>query len=182
MGTTVVHTDSNFDADGPEYMRITNITATSSQMVLNSTSTGERYVVIKFRIGKNGLGQTTLQFYAPSNLASGQNYGHAGFAVAAAEDNEWHTVVIDLAARVAEGGYNADADGNYDLKSLYLRPYGNKQAAAIESKNAYMDIAYIAICDELSDVSALVGEETYEWSVSNSENEIRNTETHEAVK
>ena len=181
MGSSVTHTDNNFDHNGPEYMRLTNITSSSSQMVLSSSSTGERYIVIKFRVGKNGLGQTTMQFYAPSNLSSSQNYGHAGFAVSVSEDGEWHTVVIDLAARVAAGGYNTDENGEYNLSSLYVRPYGNKQAAAVESKTAHVDIAYIAICDELSDISGLVGEDTYEWSVSSTENEIRSTETHEPV-
>ena len=165
---------THFEADGPQYSRFTNIRAEASQMGLNAGKTGERYLVVKVRVGKNGLGQTCLQLYTPSNLSEGQNYGHAGLKIAISEDDKWHTIVVDLAARVASGGYNLQ-DGSYDLSTVYIRPFGDKQTAAIGRNDVYVDLAYMAICDNLSDVAKLVGGDTYEWSLSNTTNETRNT-------
>lgn len=165
---------THFELNGPQYSRFTNVRSSSSQMGFNAGKSGERYLVIKIRVGENGLGQTCVQLYAPSNLSSGQNYGHASLQIKVSEDGKWHTIVVDLAERVASGGYNLK-DGSYDLSTVYIRPFGNKQTAAVGRTDVYVDMAYIAICDSLSDVAMLVGGDTYEWSVSNTVNEIRNT-------
>ena len=148
---------------------------------LNSNAVNERYVVIRYRIGENGLGQTNMQFYAPSNLSGTQTYADAGFCVAVSEDNEWHTVVIDLAERVAEGGYNKNSDGVYDLSTMYIRIFGDKQEEAVGSETAYVDIAYICIFDDFEDISSLVIGDSYEWSVSDTENELRDSKTHQPI-
>ena len=165
---------THFELNGPQYSRFTNVRASSNQMGLNAGKSGERYLIIKIRVGENGLGQTCVQLYAPSNLSSSQNYGNAGLQIKVSEDGQWHTIVVDLAERVASGGYNIK-DGGYDLSTVYIRPFGNKQSAAVGNTDVYVDMAYLAICDSLSDVAKLVGGDTYEWSVSSTANEIRNT-------
>ena len=165
---------THFELNGPQYSRFTNVRASSNQMGLNAGKSGERYLIIKIRVGENGLGQTYVQLYAPSNLSSSQNYGNAGLQIKVSEDGQWHTIVVDLAERVASGGYNLK-DGGYDLSTVYIRPFGNKQSAAVGNTDVYVDMAYLAICDSLSDVAKLVGGDTYEWSVSSTANEIRNT-------
>ena len=134
---------------------------------------GAQYVVFKYRIGENnGLGQTMMDFQVktPTHTNVEQNT----FQIPVEEDGKWHTIVIDLAARVSNGNYDDNGGEGYCLTYIGFHPFGDKGTIVTETNpKAYVDIAYIASCDSLEDVTKLVGGDTYEWSVDNTTTEIR---------
>jgi hypothetical protein len=106
-----------------------------------------KYLLFKVRVGKNQLGQQHMKFYvqAPDDIIYGTEEG--GFRVPVQEDNEWHTILIDL-----------PSCGKWDdgtLEALYIRPFGDAQTQywnITESK--YVDIqeitGYATIQDALA--------------------------------
>jgi hypothetical protein len=132
------------------------------------------YLVIKYRVGENGFGQDYMKFYVGKNAESNV------LLVKVVEDNQWHTMVVDLKARVGDGTvFNGSFAANQEV---WFQPFGDVDIAALKSNtNSYVDFAYAAGCTTLDDVAKLVGSDTYEWSVSSTQNEIRSTATHEAV-
>ena len=170
------------DDDGTSFVRLDNFAVNSTGWggwnLYSSSSLGVtgRYMAIKIRNGENGLGQTGLHLYinsAKSN-SSGYDWTKGGFMVKLGEDNEWHTVVVDLGARIPNA-FMAEDDGTYKLNFLQIRPFTNKQTLA--QPDDYMDIAYIAFFDELSDIPGAVDGEKYEWSTDSTTSSDRYTDT-----
>ena len=129
-----------------------------------------QYMVIKFRIGQNGLGQSYLTFYASTKQNGLDSKSHV--AIKASEDNQWHTVVVDLSTRISSPSTHFVAeDGAYYVRYLQIRPFSNNQAGA--QADDYMDISYIGFCDSLDDLKDIVGE-SYEWSESATEHTVKN--------
>ena len=129
-----------------------------------STVANVNYAVIKFRVGANGLGQNTMYFAFKNDKAE-----TPGINIKVSEDNEWHTVVIDLKSIIR------DYTGTYVMG--YLRPFGGLTAAEILKNNpdAYVDVAYAAGCNTLADVAKLVGGDTYDWVLADGATEVRQT-------
>lgn len=129
-----------------------------------------QYMVIKFRIGQNGLGQDQLKFFVSTKknaLTESSNV-----YIKASEDGEWHTVVIDLSTRVKEAAeYFVAEEGVYYVRYLQIRPFSTNQAGA--QADDYMDISYIGFCDSLDDLKDIVGE-SYEWSESATDHTVKN--------
>jgi hypothetical protein len=71
------------------------------------------------------------------------------------EDNQWHTVVIDLSTRIKDVAnyFKPDGDGAYYLRYLQFRPFSGAQDRT--AKDDYMDISYIAYCDSMDDIKNL---------------------------
>ena len=161
------------DATGPQYLRISNYTAGSGLYwwPQNANITGQ-YLVLKVRIGDNAWNQEFLQLWALSaaSKSAGTSYDKGASHIKVSDDGEWHTIVIDLAARVGETAFAAEEDGSYKIHTLHIRPFNNSSSAAATD---WMDIAYIAVCDSAEDIADLVGGDSYEWSVSKTESEIR---------
>ena len=132
-----------------------------------------RFMVIKFRIGENGLGQNFLKFY--TGTSQGVKNEGQGLAIKASEDGQWHTVVVDVYTRIGDPTLNmiANASGKFEYKEFQIRPFSNAQTKT--EPDDWMDIAYIAFCDQLSDLPGFVSDETYEWSVSDKEHIVRDT-------
>ena len=140
-----------------------------------SSSVTGRYMVIKLRIGENGLGQSQLKLYI-STVFNGLSEG-AGVSIKVSEDGQWHTIVVDLATRVKNpDGYFAAEDGVYHVRYFQMRPFSNNQGGA--QADDYMDISYIAFCDSLDDIKDVAGE-SYEWSESATSNVIKSAATGE---
>ena len=137
-------------------------------MLGGSAATDANYFVIKFRVGENGFGQDEMTFYVGAQVVANE------LKIKVSEDNQWHVVVVDLKARVGNGTV---FDGSFTKDNeVWFQPYGDVGTAVLKAKpEAYVDIAYAAACSTLEDVAKLVGGDTYEWSVSATENEIRNT-------
>ena len=160
-----------------------------------------QYMIMKFRLPKDQLGQTFLEFYTATKLSLA-----AGMRVAinVTEDNEWHTVVIDLSKCVADPAtyFQPDEDG-YHVRYLQMRLFSGHQAKALLDENGnqvkktytdsngaektydakdtkptpemYMDIAYIAYCDNISEVTEIIDTETFEYYEASQAPSIRNS-------
>ncbi len=163
--------------DGVSFVRISNskmgIDNWTGFTIVNSNKNAYvgQYMVIRFRIGQNGLGQSKLEFYASTK--QGALEGASYVAIKASEDAQWHTVVVDLSQRISNPSTNFVAeDGAYYLRYLQMRPFSGNQGGAQEDD--YMDISYIGFCDSLDDLKDIVGD-SYELSVSASENVVTST-------
>lgn len=189
MNGTVTLTEET-DTDGTKFVRISNMIvnnngwASWNPIVEDgvNTYTSGRYLVMKIRVNDNGLGQTTHKLYVSTQRANLLNETQ-GVAFKATEDAQWHVSVIDLAARVGNSSgsdYTDNGDGTYSIKYLQFRPFPAHQSAE-GVENATMDIAYIALCDNLSDVGSLVSESNYEWSTGNEACVLRSSATNVCV-
>ena len=137
-----------------------------------------RYMVIKVRQNDNSVNRSRIDFSVTSAGSSNTWDKGGGFSVYLPEDNQWHVIVVDLAARAS--GYTPDANDDYGIKTVLLRPFGGYHAVDTVT-DEIMDIAYMAFFDDLADLKGIVKEGTYEWSVSDTENETRDTATPEPV-
>ena len=168
--------------DGVAFVRIDNMTTNGASngnwagitpIQTKEAANKGRYMVVKVRVGQNGLSQSLLEFYA--STVDGALVSGSYVAVKVSEDNRWHTIVVDLAARVRDAAtyYQPDADGNYYVRYFQIRPMSGAQPRA--QADDYMDISYIAFFDNLEDIKDIVSEETYEWSTESSLSFVRNT-------
>ncbi len=172
--------------------------------VINTTApdVAGRYLVMKIRVGDNGLGNKQLKMYISTTKNKLENETQ-GVTFKVTEDGQWYTVVVDLAVRVgnADGSqFVAGEDGTYKVQYLQIRPFNDVQTKPLldgdgnevteldsngvpkkvmttkPSPEHYLDIAYIAFCDELADLKDVVDTPTYEWSLSGTESTARNAD------
>lgn len=120
-----------------------------------------KYFVFKYRMGKNGLGETKVNIYM-GTINESPHGEYENVAISASEDDEWHIAVIDIEAymntKSGTKGYVAAEDGKYYAKFAEIRPF----PGTVKNTEAddYFDVAYAAFCDDLGEVSALIGEDT----------------------
>lgn len=156
-------------SDGEAYARIYGKGYTSTGSKIDSTATWwnpisgmnidtGRYMVIKYRAGKNGIGQTNLQMYISTDHSGATGNGD-GIAIPCAENDEWNVAVIDLDKLCS--AFNANDDGEYLTKFLQIRPFG--WASGIRQEDDYNDIAYIAFVNDLGLVKSIVSESSYKY-------------------
>lgn len=163
--------------DGISFVRIDNNKVNASKWsgwhIFNNASgiTGN-YFVVKLRVGENGLGQSYINFYIST---TGVSWDKAPYSVKVSEDGEWHTIVVDLSARNSSSFVKGD-DGLYHPHTVLVRPFEGVMEKA--SGDNYVDISYFTFCDSMEDVSALVGTDTYEWSISASSSIERKSNDH----
>lgn len=176
------------EEDGQSFVRLSNLTVNKdgwggwTTIASSSAPLSGQYMAIKLRVGKNGLGQKKLDFYigTENKLDGGQYVG-----IKVSEDGEWHTIIVDLAARVKNPAsfFAPDPDG-YHVRYLQMRPFtgaqhggGNKTDGYVQkvTGDMYMDVAYIKIFNKLSDIKDIIDTETYEWSTGDGSYSERNT-------
>ena len=165
--------------DGVSFLRIDNFKVTNwggVNFINSEVGVTGQYLVMKLRLGENGLSQQDLDFYV--NCTSGSTLVAEMLAeIKVVEDGEWHLVVIDLATRVADPNtYMQPAADGYHIQFLQIRPFSSKQT--VTQPDDYMDIAFIALFDDIDDIKNIVSDETYEWSVSKTVSEVRKTSDH----
>ncbi len=189
MNGTITLTQET-DTDGTTFVRLSNMTVNATGWASwnpiaesgSNTYTSGRYLIMKIRVNDNGLGQTYHKLYVSSQRASLLG-ATQGVSFKATEDAQWHVSVIDLAARVGDASgsdFVENEDGTYTIKYLQLRPFNAHQnTEGVE--NATMDVAYIALCDNLSDIGSLVSETNYEWSTGETSCILRNSATNVCV-
>ena len=172
-----------YDEDGTGFVRFNNTTVNTdkwSDFHWSNSAAGAtgQYMVMKYRIGENGLGQTSLSMYITSKPVS--SWPKGGVTVKVSEDGQWHYLVIDLANRVATGGFEANEDGTYTVNYFSVRYFNGYQTLA--QPDDYMDVSYVAFCDSIDDVKNIVDAETYEWSADANTTAIRYTADHSCAQ
>ncbi len=186
------------DTDGTSYIRYENFVGTKTEAqspwagaeIIGSANPVKagRYMVIKLRVGDNGLDQKQLKLYMSTEGTTLKDETQ-GLGLKVEEDGLWHTLVIDLSTRVGynKGGEWASSflsadDGSYTIKFMQIRIFSGVQYGknddgtnySMPEADDYMDIAYVAFCDSLDDIPELIDGDTYELSVDGATNVLYN--------
>ena len=141
----------------------------------NRITNAGRYMVMKVRNHSSSVAWNTIPFWITSSQRVTASWAAGSFTVSLPQDDEWHVIVIDLAARSSE--YIANDDGTYDLMTMHLRPMGGNGTSMDASTDEVLDIAYMAFFDDLADIKGIVKEENFEFSKSGTSNAVMDTET-----
>lgn len=188
------------EENGITFIRFDNMQVHSTgwmglEYVSASNAVDARYIAIKLRIGENGAGQKTLKIFTgthPALESEGQSV-----TMKVVENGEWAVIVFDVAATIQNPGKYMvpNADGSYTINYFSIRPFSHHQSDRIDSdgdgvldkyvtypsSEAYMDIAYIAFFEDMSQLSEFVDTETYEWSTSSTVSTLRYTSDNSCV-
>ncbi len=132
------------EEDGTQFVRFENFYAgreNFGDIDISSTFAGKegvsgQYLVIKYRVGEEGNGTTRIEVYANTNKGSITGLTPEGQANFPKEnDNEWNTVVIDLANRVFDPdiAFVDEEDGTYNVRRMFLRLFGGGSTVTDDS-------------------------------------------------
>ena len=177
-------------ATGTTYNRIYAFTGGSFEFaatlgdknINNATETAKgaagRYLVLKFRAGSGepyaylaGYTANDGKTYSVDNLTTDQVTSTSRTFVSA--DHGWQTLVVDM--QTAPGFKNYDTTVKGDVKiGLCMKFNGD-----VGAENNYVDIAYLAIADDLGEVYDLLGTTTVtmsDWATAANDTLV-NTET-----
>ena len=196
-----VRTDSDgkidlefMEENGESFIRLSNLVVNGAGwMGLTFTPAGTgtvtgQYMVMKVRLGANELGDASIRMYTGTTVGL-KSEGQA-FSIKITEDQEWHYIVVDLKARMGDSDTYLvpNEDGTYTVRYLQMRPFygmqgkqvgvdeeGKKIWEQVVTEDDYMDIGYIAYCDDLADLKDLIDAPQYEWSTGSASNVLRNT-------
>ena len=119
----------------------------------NNTAVLGQYMVIKYKTNITDPNYTKMQIYASTKTKAPSEIAWSDIKVVNLNrDGEWHIVVVDLAS----GTYAAGEEG---FAPIYIRidPVDPTNAKAEYNKlpeGQWVDIAYIAVCDDTADVAA----------------------------
>ncbi len=146
---------------GTEFVRLNAFKVNSERYFslrafTNGQSVSGNYIVMKVRM--SGGEQLGIFARTGDNAVVTESLAE----VKVANDGAWHTIVVDMAART---DLCQAENGKYRLSFLDIRPiYGAQENV---SSSAYLDIAYIAMCDDINDAFDYIVEENYyEYSTS----------------
>ena len=198
-----VRTDSDgkidlefMEENGESFIRLSNLIPNGAGWMGLTFVSGEanvtgQYMIMKVRLGENGLGTNYLHMYTGTTIGLKHEGQATSFKMV--EDGEWHYVVIDLASRMGDPATYLvpNADGSYTVKYLQIRPFSGTQCYYPKGEDGkypqrvmeddYLDIGFIAYCDSMDDFKDIIDSESYEWSVSTGESSIRKTKDHSCV-
>lgn len=199
-----VRTDSDgkidlefMEENGDSFIRLSNLIPNGAGWMgltfnpAGGTTVTGQYMIMKVRLGENGLGTNYMHMYTGTTVGLKSEGQATSFKMV--EDGEWHYVVIDLAARMGDPSTYLvpNADGSYTVKYLQIRPFAGTQCYYPKGEDGkypqrvmeddYLDIGFIAYCDNLDDIKDVIPTENYEWSISTGESTIRNTSDHSCV-
>lgn len=170
------------DSDGTVFARVhggSNVKDNYNTYAVygNGAETG-KYLVMKYRLpSDNPTPQNTVHWFVTSN-ATGSAW--AKCEISAHQDDKWHTIVVDLDQMTNDTtGYMPSADGKYYANTIWFRPLSYSKQGTTEDT---MDIAYIAMCNDLSEVSGLIDEKEYERHASATLSTLVTTATNECVQ
>ena len=168
------------DEDGMPYVHIGDCKAETYHgwTFYNSAAapSSGRYMVMKVRRPDTSLNATKLYFWITSCKSYTGTWAAGSLEIPLAEDNEWHTIVIDLATR--SSAFAANDDGSYGVRSIHMRAMGY-QAHCDSVTDEQFDIAYMAFFDDLDDIDDIIKEEVYEWSYDNNTLHERYAKDHD---
>ena len=121
--------------------------ADGNMMLLSSnTQVTGQYVVIKYRTDHS----TSGNFWA-NTTENGHSNGKANFSFAFSNDEQWHIIVYDLAAKLATY-VKPDADGDYIIQ------WSRFDMLDATASTGYIDLAWIMFCSDLTDAQSVVSE------------------------
>ncbi len=128
-----------------------------------------RYIAIKYRT----TGAADLEMWAGANNGRTAAKGDENFRINPGNmyvnNGEWQVMILDLSAVQAGGNYAANDDGKY--YAHYVRwdiETNNKPAQTV-------DIAYVAMSDDLMSLASFAGNDVYRFSATKNSSDISGT-------
>lgn len=109
------------------------------------TKTQGRYLIMKYRTDHMSMGE----IWANTKEASHAN-GTAKYLQAYRTDGNWHIMIVDLEAAIP----SFVSSGNSYMLKFFRIDFLNTRASS-----GYMDIAYVALCNKLSDANEYISDE-----------------------
>ena len=153
------------DSDGTVFARIHGGRPKGSynSLYVHASTSKEcgQYVVMKLRTPKDNPTDlpASLHMFVMST-GEGATWQRVEFT--APKDGEWHTVVLDLTDFAS--AYTPASDGKYYTQMLWLRPLTS--GSNVGTVEDVIDIAYISMCNNLSDALEIIDGTTYERHLS----------------
>ena len=153
------------DSDGTVFARIHGGRPKGSynSLYFHASTSKEcgQYVVMKIRTPENNPTEMpeTFNMFVKS---TGEGADWQLVSITAPHDGEWHTVMLDLTDFASK--YTPAADGKYYTQMLWLRPLTN--GGNVGTVDDVVDIAYIAMCNDIADAMEIVDSATYERHLS----------------
>ena len=141
-----------YSVEEGEYVRVygngTSVESVFNVFTANKSVTGQ-YVVIKYRLPADS-NAPYFDVFTSTKLeeATAQNFCQLLSPVC---DGEWHVLVADATKFASNQAFPAGGDGNYAAKFMRFDIFN-------EPTEGYIDLAYVAMCDNLDKVAANVGE------------------------
>ncbi len=125
-----------------------------------------QYIVLKVRT----TGATNAGFM---EIAANVNGVASTHQIKLTDSTDWHTIVVDVTKTMTDyTKVRPDANGQYTITDIELRPFGNKVGASFST----FDVSYIALFDDLAELGKVVKEATYEYPLSKTVSATRNTD------
>ncbi len=163
-----IHTDT----DGTVYVRMyggggthtpdnTGDNYNDSRPFKSDSSITGRYVVLKYRLPatqKSGKAQTRVTMFVETHGKT----SWTGNYIPSVENGEWITVVMDL-AMLKPSAVIPDENGAYKGIKVWFRPIC---ANGTGSTDDYMDVAYFAYCDNITDALEMLDQDSYQLHTS----------------
>ena len=166
-GLTGTVNESYMTEDGVPFVRFDNFYANRDgwgDISIGGTFTGVegvtgQYLVIKYRTSAEGNSWTTFQTYSNTNKGSEKNLTGNGQAnIVASKDDQWHTVIINLAERVKDPSitFVDEGDGTYNVRYLSMRAFAG--SSKVDTDDAEGRYTYVY---SYTDAKGTVQKETY---------------------
>lgn len=119
----------------------------AAYMTSNMLPTG-RYLAIKYRIPTSNPEALSFEFFT-STVHSGAQAGESFAVSAPIADGAWHVLIVNMAEQGLPT-FEADSEGFYTALHLRFDIFNTAVSA-----QTYVDIAYVGMCDQLSDICEL---------------------------
>lgn len=107
-----------------------------------------RYLAVKYRIPASNAETAEFEFFT-STVHHSASAGDSFSVRELIEDGAWHVMVVDMAGQKLPT-FTADSAGTYAALHLRFDIFNSPMSA-----QSYVDIAYVAMSDELSDICEL---------------------------
>lgn len=114
----------------------------------SSKITGQ-YIFVKYRVPSTLNANTAFQFFTSTIYSEAKGNGDYLYSSKLVKDNEWHVLVVDIAASNLSAFVPND-DGTYTAKHLRFDVFDT-----LVSTENYIDVAYIGMADSIEEVCAL---------------------------
>ncbi len=192
-GSGSMHKELLTDA-GKKYVRYDKLTLLDNKPLVaysvyqnSSKSVEARYLVMKIKMGKDNSSyhaQMTTRFIVNTTDTGLGKITQVDFNIP--KEDQWYTVVYDLSKSTGDAMFDSET-GIGGIKLLQLRPFCQQwykvenSYFAAPTAESRMDIQYLALCDNISDLQYIIDTDTYCWFTNSDSYEVRNTSDNSAV-
>ena len=120
------------------------------------TKVSGKYFVIKYRIPESNVENPNKSFFEFFTATSGDGPTGNGDRISTEaqnlliKDGEWHVLILDVTSAASMTEYQPDANGKYCAAYIRFDVFNGQ----VMSENSYIDIAFLAVCEDPSEYEA----------------------------